>query len=158
MADRSLSEIENTEDVRPDWSFMRQLKTLDKRLGCRFNGTHFVITCETKRFGEVNIWKVVDEGGGFRQPDQRELDMLRQADIEKQSPNEKFNLITAYMEQYQEKKRNEAREEIRNRTIDDRRQLIKAFHPLLGIGKANSAFRRIDVRPKPKGEGVIIIP
>ena len=147
---------EHIEDIRPDWFFMKQLRALDKRLDCFFNGTHFVITCETERYGKVNIWRVVDERGNFRQPDQRELDMLRQSDIEKRDPDEHFNLVTAYMEKYQEKRKKDVREEIRNRTVDDRRQLIKAFHPILGIGKANAAFRRINVRPKARG--TIIIP
>ena len=48
-------------------------------LAASLMGTHFVITCTTSRFGEVNVWKVVDEKGGFRQPDQRELDILQES-------------------------------------------------------------------------------
>lgn len=131
------------EDVRADSGFMRQLRVLDRRLGVMFNGTHFVITFTTQRYGAVNIWKVVDERGGFRQPDQRELDMLQQADIEKVGPEERFNLVKAYMQRYQEKKRTDARDTIRDITKEDRRQLMQAFGKAYGSGKGNATFRRI---------------
>ena len=135
------------DDVRPDRSFMRQLHLLDKRLGVKFNGTHFVITCTTERFGEVNIWKVADERGGFRQPDQRELDMLRECDVERVGPGEKFNLVTEYMRQFRQDARDHAKQEIRDRTKDDKIQLVHSFSKLYGSGKGNSAFRRINNQP-----------
>ena len=135
------------DDVRPDRSFMAQLKSLDKRLGCEFNGTHFVITFERHDRSPVNIWKVADERGGFRQPDQRELDMLRECDVERVGPDEKFNLVTEYMRQFRQDARDHAKQEIRDRTKDDKIQLVHSFSKLYGSGKGNSAFRRINNQP-----------
>lgn len=131
------------DDVRPDRSFMRQLHLLDKRLGVKFNGTHFVITCTTERFGEVNIWKVADERGGFRQPDQRELDILQESNIERLSPDDKFSLVQAHMAKVRSDDRARAKDDIRNRTKDDKIQLVQAFSRAHGAGKGNAAFRRI---------------
>lgn len=142
------------EDVRPDWSFMKQLKALDKRLNCKFNGEHFVITYDRDGRPPVNIWKVVDERGGFRQPDRRELEMIQKSNIENVSPTEQFNLVKMYMENFREKERIRAREEIRNRTKDNRIQLIHAFSRIYGAGKGNAAFRRINSGR----QGSIIIP
>lgn len=132
------------EDVRPDRSFMKQLHSLDKRLGVKFNGTHFVITCTTERYGEVNIWQVVAEDGGFRQPDQRELEMLRESHIERISPNERFNLVTAYMEKFDSDQVRARKENIRNMTKDGKIQLYNAYNRVAGSGKSNATFRRIE--------------
>ena len=132
------------EDIRPDSSFVRQMGMLDKRLGIKFNGTRFVITFTTERHGEVNIWTVVGEKGEFRQPDQRELDMLRDSDIERIGPEERFNLALAYMQHYGVERKRVVKEEIRDRTKDDKIQLAQGFAKVAGYSKANSTFRRIE--------------
>ena len=131
------------EDIRPDRGFMGQLRLLDKRLGIKFNGSHFVLTFTTQRHGEVSMWTVVDERGGGRQPDQRELEMLRESDMERLGPEQRWNLTQAYMAKFQEDRKREVREELRNRTKDDKIQLAKAFARVVGNSKGNSAFRRI---------------
>ena len=127
----------------PDRAFMRKLKALDKRLGCKFNGEHFVITYQRATGEPVNIWKVVDNDGTYRQPDRRDLECIQMSDIEKESPRDKFNRTTAYMAKTREDQKRRAKEEIRDRTKDDRRQLMQGFSKLYGGGKGNSAFRRI---------------
>ena len=134
------------EDIRPDWSFMKQLHSLNKKLGVKFNGTHFIITFLTDKFGEVNIWKVVAADGGFRQPDQRELELLRESNLENAGKNERFNLIVEYMKKFHGDARAKRKEDILHATLENRIQLVQGFNRLHGSGKGNSAFRRIEVR------------
>lgn len=147
---------DHIEDVRPDPSFTRQLRMIDKRLGCKFNGDHFVITFKTEKYGAVNIWKVASESGGFRQPDRRELEIIRESDLERLGPKERFNLVLAHMEGTKDRRDKSIREEMRNRTKDGKIQLMRAFANAVGAGKNNATFRRINVRPKPRG--LIIVP
>ena len=132
------------EDVTPDWAFVKRMKALNKRLDIKFNGTHLVITFHTGRYGDVNIWQVVDEKGGFRQPDQRELDMLAESDLERLGPEQRWNLALAHMMGERYRQREAAREDIHDRTKDNRIQLSQAFARAAGYSKANSAFRRIE--------------
>lgn len=149
-------EQDHVEDVRPDPSFMKQLRAIDKRLGCKFNGQHFVITFKTEKYGEVNIWKVADERGGFRQPDQRELDIIQESNLERLGPKDRFNLVLAHMEKTRERRDRLIKEEMRDRTKDGKIQLMRAFANAVGAGKNNATFRRINVKPKPRG--LIIVP
>ena len=128
----------------PDRSFMDQMKRMDKSLGIKFNGEHFVITYQARTGLCVNIWKVVSGDGGFRQPDRRDLEILAQSNIENESPEEKQARVSRYMEAEREKDRRRAKEMFRNRTKDDKIQLYDAFGRLLGDRKHNSAFRRIN--------------
>ena len=132
----------------PDRSFVDQLKRMDKALGVRFSaqGKHFVITYRVRDNLTVNIWKVVDERGGFRQPDRRDLDMLQQSNIEHEGPAEKQARAERYMEAERERDRIRAKENIRDMTKDNKIQLVNGFSRL-GGGKHNSAFRRIDYAP-----------
>lgn len=112
---------------KPDRAFMRELHILDHRLGVKFNGTHFVITFD-RGFGQpVNLHVVRSDAGGFRQPDRRDLDFLCQGDMERQTPEERFQKVSKYMEDYAENKRRQAREKFRDLTKDGKRQLAKAY-------------------------------
>jgi hypothetical protein len=146
---------ERIEDIRPDWNFMKQLKAVDKRLDVKFNGEHFVITQQTEKYGAVNIWKVVDERGGFRQPDRRDLEMIKESNIENVSPDEKFNLVTAYMERFKKDERDREKDNSRHVVLGNKIQLAQWFNRNYGSGKGNSAFRRVNVRPKTQ-RGIII--
>jgi hypothetical protein len=147
-------EDERIEDVRPDRSFMRQLKMIDKRLGCKFNGKHFVITFQAEKYGEVNIWKVNNETGGFRQPDRRELEIIRESNLERLGPEQRWNLVLAHMEDTRKKRDKSIHDEMRDRTKDGKIQLMRAFANAIGAGKNNATFRRII----PKSRGLIIVP
>jgi hypothetical protein len=123
---------------------MDQLKRLDKALGIKFNGEHFVITYRARENLTVNIWKVVAGDGGFRQPDRRDLEILKQSHIERESPEQKQQRVERYMEVERAKDRRRAKEMIRDRTKDDKIQLFNGFARVAG-GKHNSAFRRIPI-------------
>lgn len=148
-----LTDIQES-DVRADRSFVKQLTAIDRRLGVKFNGDHFVLTFTTERYGEVNIWTVVDERGGFRQPDQRELDMVRESDLERMGPEQRWNLAEAYMRKFEDHQRETVRDNIRHTTLDNRVSLAQAFGRVAGYSKSNSAYRRIHFDKGMLPEGV----
>ena len=128
----------------PERSFVDQIKRMDKALGIKFNGEHFVITYQVPNGPCVSIWKVAGADGGFRQPDRRDIEILQQSNIEKETPDEKQFRVRRYMEAERERDRKRAREMIRDRTKDDKIQLANAFAKVAG-GKHNSSFRRIPI-------------
>ena len=92
------------------------------------------------------------DDGGFRHPDKRDLDRLYLSDTQREgnSAKQHLNHVVHYMEDYRAKLRKKSKEDFRNMTKDDRRQLMSAFGKLHAGGKFNSAFRRIDYKPKGK--------
>ncbi len=136
---------------RPDRVFMKNLKTLDPKLGCYFerNHNHFVVTYKRATGEPVPIIMVEGENGSFRQPDKREIDKLHQYDIHRESMKDKLQKSAEYMANAQEKQRKDTADNIRDMTKDGKNQLARGMARLAG-GKHNATFRRID--PKPKGE------
>lgn len=131
----------------PDRSFMRDLKLKDKRLGLKWNGSHFVITYD-RGYGEpVNISCVKDDTGGFRQPDRRDLEFLYSGDMERTRPQDHLAKVAQYMDAVRKKDKEKAKDLIRHMTRDGKRQLIRAIGQLYNVGKFNSAFRRVPHRP-----------
>jgi hypothetical protein len=133
----------------PDRLFLQDLKQLDPKLGCYYetNHRHFVITYERAYGGKVPIMLVEDENQGFRQPDQRDIEKLKEFDTHRVSMKERLQHTALYMERVRENKRREARENIRDMTKDDKHQLASKFAKLTG-GKHNSVFRRINLKPR----------
>ncbi|MCK4252142.1 hypothetical protein KAX97_11890 [candidate division WOR-3 bacterium] len=132
----------------PDRVFIKDLKQLDARLGCYFNETHrhFVITHERAVGPPAEIMLVERGDGGFRQPDKREIDVLCEGDLHRTNVKERLQKTVKYMDQFREKEAAHAKDEIRNTTKDDRRQLMNTYAKAFNTGKGNSTFRRI----KPK--------
>lgn len=128
----------------PDLGFMNELKRLDKALGIKFNGKHFVITYKVPN-GVVNIWRVVAGDGGFRQPDRRDIEILQQSNIERESPEEKQERVKRYMEAIRAADKKRSRQNMRDWTKDGKIQLHSAFARCYDGGKHNSAFRRIPI-------------
>ncbi len=136
-----------------DRSFLRDLKSLDKRLSVKFNGQHMVVTYE-RGYGEpVNILRVRGEDGGFRQPDRRDLAIIKGGDLEDEKMETRLRKAAYKAEQLRLADRRKAKEMIRDRTKDDRNQLAKAFNRLTNTSKGNAAFRRIDHKP---GKNVVM--
>ena len=135
----------------PDRVFLSDLKKLDSNLGCYFekNHNHFVITYKRAVGGKVPVMLVEGEGGSFRHPDKRDITKLEKSDTHKQSMKSRLNATATYMERVREKKRKEARENIRDMTKDDKRQIGPRMARLTG-GKFNSTFRRINLKSKGK--------
>jgi hypothetical protein len=132
----------------PDRTFMKRLKEQDPKLGCHFNGRHFVITYDRAYGDPAVIWVVQSATDkGFRQPDQRDLDAIMRSDINNESPKERHQRVAQYMERFRLQSRERARSNFRDLTKDNRVQLHNAFGKIGGVGKFNSAHRRIDPQP-----------
>lgn len=134
---------------KPDTFFIRQLKELDPRLGCRFREDldRFVITWE-------KVWGMPDEvmvvsKPGFRQPDRRELMRLCDGDLHRKDMGQRLDETAAYFKDYRKRQDESAADDFRNLTKDDKQQLKNAFRKAYNTGGKPSAHRRIE--PKPRG-------
>jgi len=123
--------------------FLRNLKTLDKRLDVKFNGENFVITYD-RGYGEpVNLCLVKREDGGFRQPDMREIAFLKAGDLENKRIQDKLAETAKYMYEVREQDAKKRRDNFRHQTKLDKIQLMSAFNIAHGAGKKSPAFRRV---------------
>lgn len=137
---------------QPETSFLKKLKRLDQNLGCRYEPghEHFVITYRRAVGAPVPVLLIEGPGGGFRFPDERDIVKLKEGDLARVPLKDRLREVAKHMEDEREKSRSRARENIRNMTKDDRRQLVSAFARAANSGgKHNSAFRRIN--PTPRG-------
>jgi len=137
--------------MKPDHVFLRDLKTLDKRLDVMWNRDieRFVITFKRATGDPVSLFVVKrDEDGGFRQPDNRDILFLKRHDLSRTSLNAYLNEISAYMEGYREKKRREAAENFRDMTKDDKIQLAKVMARPTSPKAGHGTFRKITHKPK----------
>jgi hypothetical protein len=132
------------EDVRADRSFMKDLSLIDKRLGCKFNGNHFVITYDRGHGEPVNILRVKHEDGGFRQPDRRDLEILRQGDLASgENMNTRLSKLAYASYTIREDMKRKNKENIRNITKDDKHFLMNKIGRIIGQGKPRPAFRQV---------------
>lgn len=132
----------------PNPSFMKDLRNLDKRLGVKWNGEHFVVTYERGYGQPVNIYRVRDDDGSFRQPDQRDLKIIKGGDLgEGERLELRLKKLAYASEKMREEARKRAKEEIRAMTREDRRYLAQHMGQITNQGKCNSTFRRIKVKP-----------
>jgi mRNA-degrading endonuclease RelE of RelBE toxin-antitoxin system len=138
-------------------SFLKDLKSLDKKLSTKFNGEHWVVTYE-RPYGEpVNVYRVKGDNGGYRQPDNRDLAVIKGGDLaEGDKPEIRLKKLAYMSEKMREEARRKARENIRDLTKDDRHYLASRIGQLTNQGKCNSAFRRI--KTKPSKNTVRVIP
>ena len=127
-----------------DRSFKRDLKNLDRRLGTKFNGEHFVITYDRGYGLPVNIFRVKGRDDGFRQPDKRDLEVIKGGDLETEKMETRLKRSAYASECMRREIARKAAENIRNMTKDDKNQLQKAFIQKTNASKGNAAFRRID--------------
>lgn len=138
----------------PDRVFMKRLKSVDKKLDCLFRREHerFVITYDRASGEKAAIFMVKGENGDFRQPDERDLDRLYDADCSRigMSMESRLKQRAYASELYHRYQRQKTRENIGHMTMDSRRQLLPAFGRAHNLGKCNSTFRRII--PKSKGK------
>lgn len=132
----------------PDRSFMKDLKSIDRRLGVKFNGNNFVVTFERAHGEPANIHLVRNSNGGFRQPDRRDLEFIKGGDLESDSMKNRLQKLAYTSEKIREEQRRKAKSEIRDMTKDGKLQLAKAITQRTNAGKGNSAFRRVIPKPK----------
>jgi hypothetical protein len=143
--------------IDPDRAFLKKLHRVDKRLGCFFNERieKFIITYQRATGEPVPIAKVAgrdEETGVFRQPNDVDLEFVRSGDMTNTRIKDRLMRVSDYMERERELDRKRSREYFRDQTKDDKIQLMQRFSKAAGVGKCNSAFRRIDAKPKQRGE------
>jgi len=135
-------------------SFPKRLKEIDPNLSCKFDerNKRFMIRYQTKnpKIGNAKIMLIEGEDGKFRHPDLRDIDTIMESDINRREPKDRIKEVAEYMVEERKKDRIRAREMIRDRTKDDKIQLMNAFSKIAGVGKGSSAFRRI--KSKVRGE------
>lgn len=136
----------------PDHVFMKRLKSLDPKLGCKYNRDtqRFNITYKRATGQPVPIMQVNSDTGGFRQPDQREINKLHESDTQRVPMNEQLQKASKYMQDYRAKKEKEARENIRLMTKDDKLQLRKAIGRAAEPKADHSIFNKPTYKPKGK--------
>jgi hypothetical protein len=126
-------------------SFMKDLKSMDRKLDCIWNPDNkkFIITYERAMGGCVPIATLAGiENGEFRQPNQKDLEFIKSGDLSNDSIKNKLNKVASYMENVREEQKRKAKQEIKAMTKDSKIQLQQAAVRVAG-GKGNSAFRRI---------------
>ena len=127
-----------------DRSFLKDLKSLDKRLSVFFNGAHFVVRYD-RGYGEpVNIFRVKGRDDGFRQPDRRDLEVIKGGDLETEKMETRLKRSAYAAERLRQEQIRKAKENIRDMTRDDKIFLSQKFGQITNQSKSNAAFRRID--------------
>lgn len=130
----------------PTREFVKELKQFDNKLGIDFSRQleRFVIHRQ-RAFGDsVIVWVVDAENGGFRHPDQRDLQALYNADLWRHGGvRERVRKGEEYMLSYQENLDRKAREELRDITKDNKIQLRNTIRRATNEGNKGPEFRRI---------------
>lgn len=134
-------------------SFLRDLHKLDPGLDCYFSRKYhrFVITQEGKISGKVPVAIVNGyEDGSYRYPDQRDIINLQQADLHRngQEIKDRIQKGEEYLNDSRDKSMDMAEDEIKNRTKEDKQQLLEAYGETYNLGKYNSAHRRVEARKR----------
>lgn len=136
---------------QPESSFLKKLKRLDPKLGCKYEPAHehFVITYARPIGDAVNVLLIEDAHGGFRWPNDQDIEALQRGDLQRVSMKDRLNQVAKHMEEERAMSRRRAKDNFRNMTKDDHRQLMPAFARLANAGgKNNSIFRRINLAPR----------
>jgi hypothetical protein len=108
------------------------------------NVGNFVVTYERGYGDPVNIYRVRDDSGGFRQPDQRDLKIIKGGDLNDGAKMETRLKEFAYQsEKIREDQKRKTHDNIRNMTRDDRRYLTQRIAKLTNTGKGVTAFRQV---------------
>jgi len=134
----------------PDRSFMKRLKEISPDLGCHYEPghEHFVVTHRRAIGPPVPILLIESDTGGFRQPDQRDINKILASDTHRIPVKDRMKALAKYLEEDRAHKRAQAKDNIRNMTKDDKIQLTRAFGKAANVSKNNSQFRRVNLRPR----------
>jgi hypothetical protein len=133
----------------PSRSFMKDLRSMDRRLSLKFNGNHFII-CYDRGFGEpVNVLRIQTDDGNFRQPTSRDLEVLRGGDLASgESMDLRLKKLAYASYEIRETLKRKHRENIRNMTKDDKNYMMNKIGRLTGQGKPRPAYRQVPYKAK----------
>ena len=135
-------------------SFLKDIKHIDRNLDCQYSPRceRFIVTYKRAYGDEVPVFIVGDPDpnnpDGFRFPDRRDIEKIHECDFHRETAEEKWQRLSKLVWDQQQKQLEKQQDMIRQRTLEDRVQLVHAFQRFLGAGKGNSAFRRIKIKQK----------
>lgn len=132
--------------------FVKRLKRIDKRLDMHWSAEpeRWLMVYDKGDKNFVNMFLIETEDHQYRHPDKRDLVRIRVADLATKSAEKRLKESAEYMAETRLKDRQNAKEDIRHMTLDNKIQLMQAFSKAAGYSKGNSAFRRI--KAKVRGE------
>lgn len=137
----------------PDHGFVTKLKEIDPKLGCFFNqeGPFIVVTYKRATGQPAPIYTVKSDNGGFRVPDQRDIDKILQGDLNRSSVKERLGKTARYMETFRAKHKKKTHDDILDSTKDNKLQLKRGFGLISNPGgKGDRPFRQLTHKPKGK--------
>jgi hypothetical protein len=132
---------------------MKRLKRLDPNLGCRFvpEHGHFVVTYRRAVGDPVPVLLIEAAGGGFRNPDERDIRKLQEGDLHRVPLHERLRQVAAYMERDREHRGRKRAEMVRDMTKDGKLQLSRNIGKIdHNPGGKRMPFRRINLKSKGK--------
>jgi hypothetical protein len=137
----------------PDHGFVKKLKEIDPKLGCFFNtdGPFVVVTYKRATGEPAPIYTCKSKDGGFRIPNDRDIDKIRQGDQNQTSIKDRLGKTAKYMSDREARIKKEAHDNIMGATRDNKIQLMREYGRIYNPGgKGNRPFRQLT--PKPKGK------
>ena len=138
--------------INPDPTFIRDLKGLSTELNCYFDDKErkFIITHDRAVGGPIAILPIKNEDGSFRHPTIADVSFIASGDTQKMSHKERQQSMAKYMRDYEVNHRRKTSEMFREKTKDDKLQLIRKFAQIDGHAKTIQPFRKIERKPKGK--------
>lgn len=138
----------------PDPAFVRKLREFDPALSVEFDRYtgKFVVYQQGKISGKA-VALVISGGeneAGFRQPDERDLMRLKRADLTRDVVRRRFLDTEEGMRAYTRDSLQDARQELREASRDNKYQIKRAYRAMTNDGKAPSPFRHVAHKPKGK--------
>jgi len=135
----------------PDPGFVKRLHDFDPKLEVQFfrQWGRFVIV-KPRAYGPAwQILPIEGEDGQFRQPDERDIRLLFYGDLWRHGGvKERVRAGEDHALGQQAKDDKRAETELHEASMDDKRQIRKAYRQALNDGKANSEFERVDIKSK----------
>ena len=138
----------------PDPGFVKKLHTFDPKLKCEFSRKlgKFCITQPNRLRSGKSIAAIVegDTGAGYRQPDNRDIRILYEADFENKDHKRRIREGEDYIIDYQKEQERKNTETIRDITKDSKYQLQNELIKAYNLGKGMAPVRPVKVRPNGK--------
>lgn len=138
----------------PDPGFVKKLHTFDPTLKCQFSRKlgKFVITQPNRLHSGESVAAIVegDTGAGYRQPDNRDIKALYEADFEIKDHKRRILEGEEAMLEHEKNQEERVAAEIRDITLDSKYQLRNTYVKAANEGKGMAPFRQVTVKPKGK--------
>jgi hypothetical protein len=139
----------------PDPGFVRKLKEYSKDLRIVFSRKYsrFIIQQKGKISGWVDAFMIKgpdNTGCGYRQPDERDLELLFHADRHRKGQEYKDVIRDGEqaMKDSAQKSMDEAADTLRQATIEDKRQLMNTYNKAVNQSKGVTGFRQVPIKKK----------